>query len=99
MLNILNSFSTAFDKVPHIRLMLELSQCGIDGVLHGWIKEWLKNRRQYVLLNCYKSSWEMIKCDVSKGSVFGPLLFLIYTKDMDYCIVYKFVVIPKRLLL
>lgn len=50
-INEINYIFKAFDKVPQLRLMQNLSQCGTDGVTHGWIKCWLRNRKQGVLLN------------------------------------------------
>lgn len=65
---ILCYFSKAFDKADE-----KVRQRRISGVLHRWIKEWLKNRRQYALLNCYKSSW------MENGKVWCSTGFCIWT--------------------
>ena len=46
--------SKAFDSVPHERLLLKIQRHGIDGSLLLWIRNFLTNRRQRVVLrgNC-----------------------------------------------
>ena len=46
--------SKAFDSVPHERLLLKIQRHGIDGYLLLWIRNFLTNRRQRVVLrgNC-----------------------------------------------
>ena len=38
----------AFDKVPHLKLLSKLTAYGIDSKTTGWVKSFLKNRRQRV---------------------------------------------------
>ena len=44
-------FQKAFDKVPHMRLIERLKEIGIRGTLLDWIREWLKGRKQRVVIN------------------------------------------------
>ena len=50
-------FSKAFDSVSHKLLLKKLTACGISGMLYDWIANFLKNRRQRVVLNGCKSDW------------------------------------------
>ena len=44
-------FHKAFDSVPHERLLSKLFSYGIEGKLHGWLRELLTCRSQSVVLN------------------------------------------------
>ena len=53
---ILLDFSKTFDKVPHQRLLLKVSHCGIAGTVLAWIEDVLHGRTQKVILEGQSSS-------------------------------------------
>ena len=48
-----------------------------------WIQEWLKNSKQRVCIQGENSEWRPIWNSVPQGSVFGPVLFLVFINDID----------------
>ena len=74
--------SKEFDRVWHKGLLYKLQTIGISGLLLAWFNDYLDNRRQRVVLPGAVSDWTSLKAGVPQGSILGPLLFLVYMKDI-----------------
>ena len=79
---IYTDFQKALDSVQHKRLLYKLSVYGIQGKLLNWIKSFLTNRRQRVLLNGSPSDWEVVVSGVPQGTIMGPIFFLLFVNDV-----------------
>ena len=80
--------SKAFDKVWHAGLLIKLESLGVRNPLLAWIKSYLTDRKQRVIIEGQSSEWAIINAGVPQGFILGPLLFL-------YCL--KFIVSQKNL--
>ena len=60
-----------------------LEQNIIGGPLLKILTDFLKSRKQRVVLNGQHSSWSDVLTGVSQGSILGPLLLLIFINDFS----------------
>ena len=93
--------SKAFDVVPHQRLLHTLNHFGIRGTTLNWIKTFLTNKTQKVVVDGSSSESARVRFDVPQGTVLGPLLFFTYINDLpstvssqvrlfaDECLLYR----------
>jgi hypothetical protein len=75
-------FSKAFDKVSHSLLQHKLDHYGIRGKTGKWIKTFLSDRSQSVVIEGESSDKIPMESEVPQDSVLGPSLFLFYVNDM-----------------
>ena len=60
-----------------------MKQNGTSGNLLETLTDFLKDRKQRVILNGQNFSWTNVEIGVPEGSILDPLLFLIYVNDLS----------------
>jgi hypothetical protein len=68
--------------VNHEKLLLKLHDYGIRGNTLSWIRAFLRNRSQRVMLSGESSDAVPVTSGVPQGSVLGLILFLVYINDL-----------------
>ena len=77
-ISIFLDLSKAFDTVNHYILLSKLDVYGIQDIENKWSRSYLNKRKQKVFVNGIESDFLEINSGVPQGSIFGPVLFLVY---------------------
>ena len=79
--------SAAFDTIDHLTLLSRLETgFGVSGSALNWIRSYLVDRVQHVVVGQAKSGGTSLSTGVPQGSVLGPLLFSTFTSPVGHII-------------
>jgi len=87
---VLLDLSSALDTIDQSVLMDRLyTRFGLRGIALAWIKSYLTNRSQAVVIKDVHSFSAKLTCGVPQDSVLGPLLFSLYVPIEDIIIAHS----------
>lgn len=74
--------SKAFDVVNIDAMLAVMPKYGINGLTLNWLRDYLKERVQYVKIEQTKSTSFKVQSGVPQGSHLGPLLFVMVMNEL-----------------
>ena len=91
-------FSAAFARVNHQGILSKLCSVGTGGYVLSILREFISNWSQPVMLDGCWSKLVYVVSWASYDSVFGPLLFLLYTSELFWPLRGIFARFPEQIL-
>ena len=73
----------AFEKVWHLGLLAKLEQVNVSGKCLELFQSYSTNRQQVTVVDGCKSEVRTITAGIPQGSKLGPILFILYTNDIQ----------------
>ena len=73
----------AFDTLDHKILLDKMKRIGFSDKTLNWFHSYHVKRAFFVSLDKIFSAAGIINCGVPRGSILGPLLFLLYVNDIS----------------
>ena len=73
----------AFDRVPHSVLVTALQNHGVSGSFLSLMSDYLRGRKQRVVVNGHYSEYSDVRSGVPQGSVLGPLFFIVAVNKLS----------------
>ena len=75
-------FNAAFDRVKNLGILYKLCSVGIGGSVLSLLTQFLSNPSQQVMVDGCRSKLVSVVSGAPQGSIFTPLLFLLYTSEL-----------------
>ena len=79
---ILIDLQKVFDTIDHQILLKKMKYLGFSKNAITWLKSYLCERKFKISINTSYSSSSNLLCGIPRGSILGPLLFLLYINDL-----------------
>ena len=89
----LDTFNDTFNlterKMIHSTLQKKLELYGITDKNLAWFESYLSNRKRHIEIGeNRKTGLKYVTCGVPKGSIYEPLLFLVYVNNLQMHLTY-----------